>query len=165
MKDRRWIVIVAGLTAIVLVPTGVALGRSRATTVPGTRASCLDWAAVTAPVSTTSTVWADVPGLRVKDILAQNFAVQISGTFSGADVQVRVVDTSVGGTSALAPGSTTIRAASASTASSFTWVGQNPAEHAHTFAVQWRVPASGTATMTAGDVSLLYQGAPTPGAC
>ena len=71
--------------------------------------------------------------MSVKDTLAQNFAVQISGTFEGDDVQIRVIDASIGGTSALAPGSATIRAASGPTASSFTWVGQNPAEHQHTF--------------------------------
>ena len=65
----------------------------------------------------------------------------------------------------LAPGSATIRAASGPTASSFTWVGQNPAEHQHTFRLQWRLPSVGSATMSAGDVSLLYQGAPTPSTC
>jgi hypothetical protein len=159
---RVWIAV--GLALVVLVPTGIAYGLSRATTVIGTRASCIDWAAVTTPATTTSIAWTNVPGMTVKDTLAQNFAVQMSGTFDG-DVQVRVVDASVGGTSPLAPGSTTIRAASGPTAASFTWVGQNPAEHQHTFRLQWRLLAMGSATMSAGDVSLLYQGAPTPSTC
>jgi hypothetical protein len=162
-KRRAWLVV--GLALVVLVPTGIAYGLGRATTVPGTRASCLDWAAVAAPATTTSTSWKNVPGMIVKDTLAQNFAVQVSGTFDGGDVQVRVVDASVGGTSVLAPRSTTIRAASGPTAASFTWVGQNPAEHQHTFRLQWRLQAAGSATMSAGDVSLLYQGAPTPSDC
>jgi hypothetical protein len=154
-----------GLALVVLVPVGIAYGLGRATTVPGTRASCLDWAAVTVPVTTSSTSWTNVPGMSVKDTLAQNFAVQISGTFEGNDVQIRAIDASIGGTSALAPGSATIRAASGPTASAFTWVGQNPAEHQHTFRLQWRLTSAGSATMSAGDMSLLYQGAPTPSTC
>jgi hypothetical protein len=164
MRKHRAL-IAMGLALIVLVPAGVAYGLTRATTVIGTRASCIDWAAVTTPATTTSTAWTDVPGMTVKDTLAQNFTVQISGTFDGSDVQVRVVDATVGGTSALAPGATTIRAASGPTAASFTWVGQNPSEHQHTFRLQWRLPSTGSATMSAGDVSLLYQGAPTPSSC
>jgi len=160
---RTWIAV--GLALVVLVPTGIAYGLSRATTVPGTRASCLDWVAGTTSVSTTSATWKNVPGMSVKDTLAQNFAVQMSGTFEGSDVQVRVVDASVGGTSVLAPGATTIRVGAVPGAASFTWVGQNPAEHQHTFRLQWRVPAMGRVTMSAGAVSLLYQGAPTPSTC
>ena len=160
---RAWITV--GLALVVLVPTGIAYGLSRATSVIGTRASCIDWAAVTTPASTTSTTWKNIPGMSVKDFLAQNFVVQMSATFEGADVQVRVVDASVGGTSALAPGGTTIRVGSVPEGSSFTWVGQNPAEHQHTFRLQWRVPAAGRVTMNAGDVTLLYQGAPTPSTC
>lgn len=157
--------IAAGLALVVLVPTGIAYGLSRATTVIGTRASCIDWVVVAVPASTTSMTWTNVPGMSVKDTLAQNFAVQMSGTFEGADVQVRVVDASVGGTSPLAPGATTIRVGSVPEGASFTWVGQNPAEHQHTFRLQWRVPAAGRVTMSSGDVSLLYQGAPTPSTC
>jgi hypothetical protein len=165
MQNRRraWIAVV--LTIAGLVPVGVAYGLARATTVPGTRASCIDWAAVTSPSTASATTWTDVPGMRVKDTLAQNFAVQVSGTFDGSAVQVRVLDTSVGGTSALAPRATTIPGGSGPTAFSFTWVGQNPAEHQHTFQLQWRLTSAGSMTMTAGDVTLLYQGAPTPATC
>jgi hypothetical protein len=165
MHKHPFMSIVGGIVAVALVPAGIAVALSRTTTVPGTRASCLDWAAVTKPLTTTSTAWSNVQGMRVKDGLAQNFAVQVSGTFEGSDVQVRVVDASIGGTSALAPGSTTIRAVSGSAASSFTWVGQNPAQHQHAFKLQWRLPSAGSATMNAGDMTLLYQGAPTPATC
>jgi hypothetical protein len=103
--------------------------------------------------------------MLVKDVLAQNFAVQFSGTFDGDEPQVRVLDTSIGGTSPLDPGSTTVGAGSKPTAFSFTWVGQNPAEHEHTFRLQWRLPSGGSSTMEAGDLTLLYQGAPTPASC
>jgi hypothetical protein len=163
MRRRAWIAI--GLTAIVFVPVGIAYGRSRSVSVPGTRASCVDWVAVTSPTTTSSTSWTNVPGMLVKDVLAQNFAVQVSGTFDGTEPQVRVLDTSIGGTSALTPGSTTVGVGAAPTAFSFTWVGQNPAEHQHTFRLQWRLPSGGTSTMESGDVTLLYQGAPTPASC
>jgi hypothetical protein len=103
--------------------------------------------------------------MRVKDVLAENFATQVSGTFDGSDVQVRVLDTFVGGTFPLAPGSTTIPGSSGPRAFSFAWVGTNPAEHQHTLQLQWRLPSGGSATMTAGDATLLYQGAPTPTTC
>jgi hypothetical protein len=160
---RGWMVV--GLAIAVLVPVGIAYGRSRVTTVLGTRASCVDWAAVTSPVSTTSTTWTNVPGVLVKDVLAQNFAVQVSGTFDGSRPQLRVRDASVGGTFTLDPGETTASVGSTPTAFSFTWVGQNPAEHQHTFRLQWRSPSGGSATMDAGDITLLYQGAPTPASC
>jgi hypothetical protein len=160
---RTWIGIV--LAVAVLVPMGVAYGISRSATVPGTRASCLDWASVTTPATTTSTTWTNVPGMIVKDTLAQNFAVQVSGTFDGDQPQVRVTDTSIGGTSPLDPGSTTVGVGSGPTAFSFTWVGQNPAEHQHTFRLQWRLASAGSSSMDAGDISLIYQGAPTPSTC
>ena len=160
---RGWMVAV--LAVAVLVPMGIAYGRSRATAVPGTRASCVDWVAVTSPATTTTTTWSNVPGMLVKDVLAQNFAVQMSGTFDGDEPQLRVRDTSIGGTSTLDPGATTAGVGSASTGFSFTWVGQNPAEHQHTFRLQWRVPSGGSTTMQAGDLTLLYQGAPTPATC
>jgi hypothetical protein len=160
---RAWVVPM--VVAVALVPVGIAFGLSRTTTVPGTRASCLDWAVVTSPSTTGSTAWKNVPGMRVRDVLAQNIAVQVSGTFEGSDLQLRVLDTSIGGTSALAPGKTSVHGDQAPGSVSFTWVGQNPAEHQHTFQLQWRSPSGGDVTMSAGDVTLLYQGAPTPASC
>jgi hypothetical protein len=162
-QGRAWIGIVLAL--VVVVPTGIAYGIARTSSVVGTRASCIDWATVTSPATTTSTAWTNVPGMVVKDTLAQNFAVQVSGTFDGSQPQVRVLDTSIGGTSPLDPGSTTAGVGSGPTAFSFTWVGQNPAEHQHTFRLQWRLTSTGSSTMETGDVTLLYQGAPTPATC
>jgi hypothetical protein len=163
-KQRRvWIGIV--FVVAVLVPMGIALGTTRTLSVPGTRASCVDWAAVTSPTTTTSTTWTNVPGMVVKDTLAQNFSVQVSGTFDGNQPEVRVIDTSIGGSSPLDPGSTTVGVGSGPTAFSFTWVGQNPAEHQHIFRLQWRLGSSGSTTMENGDMSLIYQGAPTPATC
>ena len=103
---RTWVGIV--LAVVVILPMGIAYGITRSVSVPGTRASCIDWASVTAPATTSSTTWTNVPGMVVKDTLAQNFAVQVSGTFEGSQPQVRVVDASIGGTSTLDPGQTTV---------------------------------------------------------
>ena len=162
-QGRAWIAV--ALAVVVLVPMGIAYGSTRASSVTGTRASCVDWAAVTTPATTSSTTWTNVPGMVVKDFLAQNFAVQVSGTFEGTAPQVRVTDASIGGTFPLDPGSTTVGVGSVPTAFSFTWVGQNPAEHQHIFRLQWRLPSGGTSTLVAGDLTLLYQGAPTPATC
>jgi len=162
LPARMWIGV--ALAAAVLVPTAIAYAVGRSTPVPGTRVACLDVTAVKTSSSTASTTWTDVPGMQLKDFLAQNMALQLSGTFDGSQVQVRMMDTSVGGTSALAPRATTVPASSG-TGFSFTWVGSFPAEHQHTFQLQWRLPSGGSASMSAGDLTLLYEGAPTPTDC
>lgn len=100
--------------------------------------------------------------------LAQNFAVQVSGTLTGANVRLRVRDASVGGTFTLAPGATSLSPRSGvAEPFSFTWVATNPAEHLHTFFLQWKrnTPSPGTVTIRAGAMTALYQGAPTPSDC
>jgi hypothetical protein len=164
-RGRRWIGIV--LVAGMVVSGGVAYGLGR-TSVHGSPASCLDWATVKTPRSTSSSSWTNVPGMRVRALLAQNFAVTVSGSFEGSDIQLRVVDTFVGGTFPLEPGSTFSSASGgAGRAFSFTWVGTNPAEHQHTFQLQWRGTAgtAWTSTLRAGEMSVVYQGAPRPGNC
>lgn len=162
-KHRAWMVGVAAMA--MLVPAGIAIGHSDTQTVPGSRLSCIDWAAVTAPVTTRSRSWTDVPGMKVRDTLALNFAVQMSGTFDGSDVQLRVLDATVGGTFPLQPRATTLRVGSVPMGYSFTWVGSNPSEHRHVFRLQWRLPAGGSASLTRGAMTVLYQGAPTPSSC
>lgn len=157
--------ILAFSAVVVLVTAGVAVGRAVVETVPGTRLSCVDWAARTSPVSTHSRTWVDVPGMRVRETLAQNFTIQLNANFDGADVQVRILDTTVGGTSRLLPASATFRVGAVPEGFSFGWVGSNPSEHQHTFQLQWRIPVGLPATMLNGNLTLLYQGAPDPGIC
>ena len=165
MRGKRGAWIMAVASVVVLVPIGLAVGRAAVETVPGHPLSCLDWTARTASVSTTSTTWTDVPGMKVKDVLAQNFAVQLSANLNGSDVQLRVMDASVGGSSALLPAVTTVRVPGVPTGFSFTWVGSNPSEHSHTFRLQWRLPSGGSATLVSGAMTLQYQGAPNPASC
>ena len=161
LHARVWIGVT--LAAVVLVPA-VALAVGRSASVPGTRVACLDVTAVKTSSSTSSTTWTNVPGMQLKDFLAQNMAIQLSGTFDGSQVQLRMLDTSVGGTRALAPRATMVPASSG-TGFSFSWIGSFPAEHQHTFQLQWRLPSAGSASMSAGDLTLLYEGAPTPTDC
>lgn len=161
MKMRIGRLVAAGAVVVSVVSAEVALGAT-----PGTRLSCLDWSARTKTASTSSGAWANVPGMAITSTLAENFAVEVSGTFTGAAAQLRLRDTFVGGTFSLKPGVTSIDPSGSSQAFSFTWVGTNPAEHQHTFHLQWRrSAASGTAELTAGALTLLYQGAPTPATC
>ena len=165
MRRKHPARIVVALSIAVLIPTGIAWGWAGTRSLPGTRLSCLDWSARTRAVSTTSTAWTDVPGMKVKDVLAQNFAVQLSANLNGSDVQLRVMDATVGGTDSLLPTATTVRVPGVPTGFSFTWVGSNPSEHGHTLRLQWRLPAAGSATLTSAAMTLLYQGAPNPSRC
>lgn len=129
----------------------------------GGQVACELFAYSTTAASTSSTSFTDIPGLTVSGTLAEAFTVQLSANFGGTKVALQVTDTSIGGTSVLQPG--VAFAANTGSSFSFTWVGSNPAEHSHTFTAQWRVVGSGTATFQRGDISLLYQGAPTPTTC
>ncbi len=161
MKKRIYRMLVVGTAVAALVP----LGASAAT--PGTQVSCLKFGARMTTATTTSTGWRNVPGMAASATLAQNFAVLVSGTFSGQGVRLRVLDSTVGGPLALQPGSTLVAPSpGVSNAVSFTWVGTNPAEHSHTFNLQWQLTsASGKAAIHDGSVTVLYQGAPTPTTC
>jgi hypothetical protein len=148
-------------TAFVLGSVGMAFG----TTPGGSRSSCMDWAARSAPVTTTSTAWHAVPKVRLTEILALNYAVQVSGTLAGDPVVLRVRDASIGGTFTMTPGVTRSPGSSAR-AFSFTWVGSSPAEHQHIFGLQWRlVSAGGSATMRRTVMTADYLGAPTATTC
>lgn len=156
--------LVAAVSAAVLVPFSLASGGTTASQV-----SCLNWGTRTTSATTTSTNWRKISGLEVNvATLAQNFAVQFSGTFSGPAVMLRIQDATTGGTFTLSPGSVTLTPPSGkSQPFSFTWVGTSPAEHPHTFDLQWRLQTSGsgTAKLNLGAMTTLYQGAPTPTNC
>lgn len=162
MKSRPYLWLVVAALAAILVPLDVATGST-----PGTPLSCIGWSTRASSTSTSSTAWSNVPAMTVTATLAQNFAVEASGTFTGAGVKLRLMDTSIGGTFPLDPGVTSFRPPSGDVQPfSFTWVGTNPSQHEHTFHLQWRKRSSGpgTATMKAGALALFYQGAP-PSTC
>jgi hypothetical protein len=164
MRSRAhlWVAVVAACAFV------LPLGAAGAFTAGGSTVSCLDWSTRTTPVSTSTTTWTNVPGMVLTHTLALNFTVQVSATFTGANLRLRVLDATIGGTFPLAPGtpSFTPRPGIAESMS-FTWVGTNPAEHSHTFQLQWRrhTTSPGTATMRSGAITLFYLGQPNPTNC
>ncbi|HUL84507.1 MAG TPA: hypothetical protein VLX89_03195 [Actinomycetota bacterium] len=164
---KTWIstALVAAI-AVTLGSFGAAFGASPSTSPGGSRASCLDWVSRSPAASTTSTAWHTVPGMTLSELNALNYAVQFSGSFSGAPVRVRMRDASVGGTFTMAPGGTRVPGSVVRSAFSFTWVGSSPAEHQHTFRLQWRlVSPGGTSTLRSGAMTATYLGAPTATTC
>lgn len=160
---KTWIstALVAAI-AVTLGSFGAAFGASPG----GSRASCLDWVSRSPAVSTTSTAWHTVPGLTLTELNALNYAVQFSGSFSGAPVRVRMRDASIGGTFTMTPGGTRVPGSAVRSGFSFTWVGSSPAEHQHTFRLQWRlVSPGGTSTLRSGAMTATYLGAPTATTC
>lgn len=133
---------------------------------PGTQISCLHYVVRTSSATISSTSWENVPGMALSSTLAQNFAVQVSGSFSGGAVRLRLADSNVGGTQILAPGVTAPPTGSGlPRAFSFTWVGTDPAQHSHLFKLQWQLIASGPASMRSGAMTVIYEGTPTLSTC
>src|SRR5439155_22779029 len=93
MKNRAYLWLAITTLAAIIIPLDAASGG----TPGGSQLSCLDWSTRTSSASTSTTTWKNVPGMGLTVTLAQNFAVQVSGTFSGANVRFRLLDTSVGG--------------------------------------------------------------------
>ena len=160
---KRLAIVGLVLAASVAIPVVVIA----ATGSGGSRIACQSFAFTTNGASTSSNSFSVVPGMHVRAFLAESYTVQVSATFSGAPARLRMMDTSVGGTFPMRPGLATARPASSKRQSfSFSWVGSSPAEHQHTFRLQWhRAAASGTSRMTGGDITVVFQGAPTPTTC
>jgi hypothetical protein len=129
--------------------------------------SCQSFAWTTTAASTSTTAWTNIPGLTLTNTLALGFSVQVSANFVGDPVSIRIQDTSIGGTFTLQPGTAVARPVGGeATSMAYTWVGSNPAEHSHTFTVQWMLrTAGGQATINRGDMTLLFEGAPTEADC
>jgi hypothetical protein len=155
------------ILAIATAALVVAIPFDASGSTPGQEISCLQYAVRSSTASTSSTSWTNVPGLVVTATLAQNFEVQVSGTFTGAPAKFRLMDTTTGGTFALAPGPTNATFIPGTFQGfSFTWVGTNPAEHSHKFVLQWaRGGTGGTLQMRTGALTVVFLGAPTPTTC
>jgi hypothetical protein len=158
---------VAIVCLVVAASAAVPIVVMAATGSGGSRIACQSFAFTTNRASTSSNTFAAVPGMHVRAFLAQSYTVQVSGTFSGAPARLRLMDASVGGTFPMRPGVATVRPATGKKQSfSFTWVGSSPSEHQHTFRLQWhRAAAAGTSRMAGGDMTVVFEGAPTPTTC
>jgi len=148
--------LLAGAVAVLL-----AAGVPAALAATGSGSSSLDLQAsefTTTAVSKTGTVFSAVPGLSGLAVCA---AGQVTATVSmqlnGAPAGLQVL---VDGGPVMDPGAVRFVPAGPYDSSSFTFTKTVSAfennDH-HTFDVQWRAPAGGTAHLVRGTVSLAYQ--------
>ena len=162
---RRWIVLAVAAMVAAAVPAAVLA----TTTGAGDGATnCQSFASTTAAVSTSSSAWQDVPGLTRSVTSHAGMVVTVSVRATGAPFGLQVTDDSVAGVAIAPPGPAFFAPPSGSgtTSFSFTWSdpGITAAMHGHTITVQWRRTSStGTTTLHAGDVAVLYE--TTPGSC
>jgi hypothetical protein len=150
---RKPLIIIGILLLLAAVPTAVIAAN-------GLLSSAVDrqtarW--TTNSVSTSSTAWRNVPGLRVTADTIDEVSASLSVTLVGAPVRFRiVVDTPE---APMKPGSARFvpsgRESFAFTfvANTFTFEGDDT----HTFTVQWRSPGGQQVTLLRGTLNLVYQ--------
>lgn len=112
----------------------------------------------TSNVSTSSTDWRDVPGLRLVRCTDDQVTAMLSATVSGAPVRFRVVIDAVE-EAPLQPGSARF-APDGVESFSYTFVGNTAAFEAndnHSFTVQWRSTDGQPVTLESGALNLLFQ--------
>ena len=167
----RWFVVPIALVVALAAPFAVLAAVRHAAGRATTGQSDLDcqvFSSRSSSTSTSSTSFTNISGLEVGGTSVFGMTVNVSGVFKGAPIEVQVVDTSDGGTFPALPGPAFLTPPSGGgvVPFSFTWVDTgDPAEHAHTLDVQWKVTSSGTATMTRGDVVVNFQNGNGSGTC
>jgi archaellum component FlaG (FlaF/FlaG flagellin family) len=154
---RRAIVIVCTVAFVVAIPAfGLASHRAQQ---GGAHVNCTASRSSAAAVTTTSTTFSTIPAyeLGVESVFGMSESVTL--VMSGSPVYVKVIDTSVGGSSALDPGQVTIQTTADNNTASITFVTLGAAApHLHTLDVEWRLKSSGgSATIKRGAVNLLYE--------
>jgi hypothetical protein len=155
---RRWLVVLAAVTVAAAVPLAVYAAS-------GGFSSRLDaqhavWS--TNLVSTTSPAWTDVPGFSAIHVCAGDqtspeVSLVLSVNLQGAPVRFQVVED---GGPVLQPGAARFVPGAAAESFSYTFVGRTSRfenSDQHSFEVQWSSPTGGRATMTRGDVNVLFQ--------
>jgi hypothetical protein len=151
---HKLLVTIGGLALLAAVPAAV-LAAS------GVFGSALDRQAAswtTAPVTTSSTTWRDVPRLSLSRCTVNQVTATVSVTVRGAPVLFRVVVDGVP-EAPMQPGSARF-VPDGSESFSFTFVGRTApfeADDTHRFNVQWRSPTGATVTLRRGALNLLFQ--------
>ena len=143
---------------LVLAGTGAVLA---VTTTGRTPVNCMDTTWRKTEVSTSSTDWADVPGLQADPTAVFPMTVDVSATVSGAPVGFRVLSTNVGTQTRVSnPGATQFDpGANGPNAFAYQWVekGDSGAPHAILLKLQWRSPSGDPVTLLRGDMAVLYR--------
>jgi hypothetical protein len=112
----------------------------------------------TAPITTSSTEWENVPGLTRTRCTVDQVTAMLSVTVEGAPVRFRVVPDGVP-EAPFKPGAARF-VPSGAESFSFTFVGNTlpfEADDTHRFDVQWRSPDGLPVTLHRGVVNLLYE--------
>jgi len=147
------------LTAMALV-AGVAWSAVAATAGGRTPLKCLDSKWQTTRVSTSSTTFVGVPGLRDSPAAIFPIAVNVSGLVSGAPVQFRILSTNVGGqTHASKPGATRfVPSGGGPDSFAYQWIEPNQAAavHSNLLRLQWRSPTGAPVHLLRGDMTVAY---------
>jgi hypothetical protein len=82
----------------------------------------------------------------------------LSVTVTGSPVTFRITDTAIGGTFNMLPGVVTFTPTTDNTNFTYHFVSEgNAAPHDHVLQVQWKLAGTGSATLTQGDLDVLYE--------
>jgi len=153
---KRTLVVLAALTLV----AGVAWSATAATAGGRTQLKCMDSRWRTTKVSTSSTTFVSVPGLRDSPDAIFPIAINVSALVSGAPVQFRMLSTNVGGqTHASRPGPTRfVPVAGGANSFAYQWVESNQAAavHSNSLLLQWRSPSGRPVHLLRGDMTVAY---------
>jgi hypothetical protein len=155
----RKILVVATVVALVGGAAWVAVAAGNAQR-GRTPLKCLDTVWRTTKVSTSSTHFSTVPGLRDAPLSIYPITVNVSAVVSGAPVKFRILSTPFAGTShASRPGPARFVPSRGQPDSfGFQWVERNnsAAEHHNLLRLQWRSPSGRAVHLLRGDMSVAY---------
>jgi hypothetical protein len=161
---RKWIVPAAILALVVAIPLAVLAGTGRGSTPVNCIAS--QWR--TDPVSTSSTHWATIPGLRTSIVQVRPVVINASALIAGAPVELRVRTVNIGGQHRTSrPGPTRfVPGGSGANSFAYQWIdrGNGGAPHDLTVGLQWRSPTGHAVHMRRGDLTESYATDSCPGA-
>jgi len=160
---RKWVVVTATVAAVAAVPLTVWAASGGGDT--AINCQTVKWR--TAPISTSSSSFTAIPGLKPDVSSIFPMSITVSAVVSGEPVAFRLRHNSVAGNKVVQPGiAPFVTSATGANSFSYTWTdpGISSAERGHLFTVQWeRTSAVGTSTLERADVVVIYQ--TEPGAC
>jgi hypothetical protein len=169
---RKFIPIGAAAAIVAAVPA-IAVASTSSSSAPASSSSqhlfsqinCQELAWRTSPVSTSSSSYANVPGLKGIVISAGGMIVNVSVVLNGGPVALRLTDTSVAGTLTVPPGHVNFNPATGRTSLSFTWTdpGISAAARGHAIHLQWRKTSTSAVTLRRGDITVGFMAE--PGTC
>lgn len=149
-SGKKWLVLGGAALALAATPMAVVA----ASTQGGSGLDQQNFMVTTTSASTSSTAWANVPGLQDHAVCARDgVSATVSVVLSGApaDIRVRLDDTTT-----VKPGSVRFDPTSGTTGFSFTFV--HPLSNGiHSFDVQWKSPTGDAVTLSRGDLNVLFE--------